>query len=71
MLDIIWLLPAIAVALSIVLAYKIGTEVGRDRGRREQQARDRHPSVRARRVRQNKDVQYYESSKGTIIKVVK
>lgn len=44
MIDIVWAIPAAAVAMSVVCAYLLGVEVGRDRGRREEKARRRHPA---------------------------
>lgn len=67
MLDAVWLVPAIAVAVFGTLAYLVGVEVGRDRGRREQQARDRHPSVRSRKIRSTADY-WGHPGDGTFIK---
>lgn len=50
MIDIIYVIPAIAITAAIIFAYKLGHEVGRDSGRREQIARDRHPSSRYKKV---------------------
>lgn len=65
MIDAIWILPAVAVAVAVTVAYRLGLEVGRDIGRREQQARDRHPASRVRKIRSN--AVYYGNSDGTII----
>lgn len=51
MIDAIYIVPAVALTIAIVVAYFLGIEVGRDRGRREQIARDRHPSSRYVKVR--------------------
>ena len=47
MIDIIWIIPAAAVAAGLIFAYFIGIEVGIDRGRRQERARRRHPAGKA------------------------
>ena len=47
MIDIIWLLPAAAVAAALAFTYFIGVEVGKDIGRRQERARRRHPAGKA------------------------
>lgn len=51
MIDIIYVVPAAALTALIVFVYLLGVEVGRDRGRREQRARDHHPSSKYNKVR--------------------
>lgn len=53
LIDIVWLLPAAAVALLTVITFLLGVEAGKDRQRRLQRARDRHPAGRDRTYRTN------------------
>jgi hypothetical protein len=55
-IDIIYVIPAIAVTAAIIIAYKLGKEVGRHNGRLEQKARDRHPSSQYTKVRKQKRI---------------
>ena len=53
MIDAIYIVPAVALTIAVIVAYFPGIEVGRDRGRREQIARDRHPSSKYVKVRKS------------------
>jgi len=43
-IDAIWLIPTVVTTAVILLAFRLGVEVGKDHERRLQRAKDRHPA---------------------------